>query len=273
MRRSANSTWERTESGWRYGRYSIALLRPGHWALELSDSTVSTHSRASDAAAQANLTEGARRRRRTLVVNLAAIGIAMLVLMVAQGGRTVPNVEYQSAQQYVSDLEAVYWSVESGAIDIDDVTGAGALTGGAFETSIPLDLGAGPVPARSYLALTGVHAGDCYVIRWTPGGAVFTGVLAADLPCEPDPRLIQPELFDRAASQSPNAEAFSWTEVLPPERFQARWFVPLLLAMLYVILQSCISVALAFIRPQRRLIPPLAIGAGDRPVPRVATPT
>ena len=111
------------------------------------------------------------------------------------------------------------------------------------------------------------------MVRWTPGGAVFTGVLAADLPCEPHPRLIQPELFVRAASQSPNAGQFTWTEVLPPERFQARWFVPLLLAMVYVVLQSGIGLALAFIRPQKRLVPPLGVAARHRPEPRVPSST
>ncbi|MDJ0962057.1 MAG: hypothetical protein QNJ88_15490 [Acidimicrobiia bacterium] len=273
MRRSTPSTWEATESGWRYGSYAVTFLGPGEWALESSGKAVSTHGRASDAAAEANVAERTRRRRRTLLRNVGAIVAALVVLAVAQAGRTIPNVAFEPAERYAADLEAVYRSVESGVTPIDEVTGKGGLIGGAFESELALDLGGGPVPPRSYVAITGTHAGECYVIRWTPGGAVFSGVLAGGLPCEPDPRLTQPELFFRAASQSPNAAAFTWTEVLPPERFQARWFVPLLLAMLYVILQSCIGITLAFIRQPRRLIPPLQVGLGDRPAPRVASST
>jgi hypothetical protein len=272
MGRRANTGWEATESGWRCGRYAVALLRPGEWALEVSGTQVSSHGRASDAAAQANVAERTRRRRRALVWNVAAIGAALIVMLVAQAGRTVANIAFEPAQEFVTDLEAAYRSVESVGVQIDEAAETKGLVGGTFEASLPFDLGGGPAPPRQYAALVGIHDGECYAVRWIPGGAVFTGVLAADLPCEPHPRLIQPELFIRASSQSPNSDAFVWADVLPPEQFQARWFVPLLLAMVYVVLQSSISLALVFIRPQRRLVPPLAIAAGERPVPRATTP-
>ena len=256
--------WEPTESGWRCGRYDVALERPGRWTLQVDGRRRSAHRRASDAGAEARVVERIRRRRHRIGRNLAAIAVAGLTLLVAQFARSVPNDEYAAAAAFVLVLEGGYRAIESGAASVDSFVGQSGIIGGAFTADLPFDLGDGArVEPRDYVALVGMHNQECYVVRWTPGGAVFSGVLAPDLPCEPAPRLIQPGLFIRAASQSPNASAFNWEDVLPPRESQARWFVPLVLVTVFVMLQGVVGATLALIRPVRHRIPPLTVSVGE----------
>ena len=37
------SEWHRTEVGWQYGRYTVALLGPGRWSLEVNGAVRSEH--------------------------------------------------------------------------------------------------------------------------------------------------------------------------------------------------------------------------------------
>jgi hypothetical protein len=259
--------WEPTESGWRWGRYEVRGDGPGRWDLAAGGRTISTHPRASDAATEASLVDRARRKRIAVLRNAATVVASLLVLVLAYEMRTVTNEANAPARDFVAELEAAYRSVEFGGRDVEEYDGADGITGGSFITAVPLDLGDVKLEPRPYEALVAVHAGECYVVRWTPGGAVLTGVLAPDLPCEPDPRLIQSALFVRAASQPPDSVEFRWDEVIPPPDYQARWFVPVLLLVVFLVAQGVVGLTLALIRPVRRRIPPLAIDVRARRTP------
>ena len=254
--------WEPTESGWRHGRYEVVLHGPGRWTLDVDGRTASSHGRASSAAAQARQLDRQGRRRRVVGLNLTVVALAGAVMVVAQIARTVPNRDFAPASAFALELEAAYRSVAGGDVTVESFQQSDGIVGDSFVARLPIDLGGDASSVeRSYLALVARHNGECYAIRWSPGGAAFTGVLAADLPCEPAPRLIQSGLFVRAASQQQTADAFDWSQVLPPPTFQARWFVPLLILMLFVALQGGSGIVLAFIRRPRGGIPALRIDA------------
>jgi hypothetical protein len=196
-----------------------------------------------------------------------SVVVALLVLVVAYAARTITNAAHAPAVEFVEELEAVYRSVELGGREVGEFDGTDGITGGSFVTRPPISLGGSELEPRDYEALVAVHAGECYVIRWTPGGAAITGVLAPDLPCEPDPRLVQSSLFVRAASQPSSSETFRWDEVVPPADYQARWFVPILLVVVFLVAQGCVGLTLAVIRPVRRTVPPLAIDVRVRRTP------
>jgi hypothetical protein len=251
--------WQPTITGWSWGRYDVIRLGPGRWALDAAGSRVSTHGRASDAAAAANVAEQSRRRTMKIVRNALAFVIAAVILVLAQAGRTVPNTAYDPALLSVGSLEDAYRAVVTGEASMASFTDQAGVVGDAFVAQVPFEFAGITGEPRDYRALVASYAGECYAVRWHEGGTPFAGVLEPEIPCEPSPSLIYSSVFQRGASQSQALERFNWGPALPPESYQARWFLPVMLAGVFVMLQSVIGIALVGIRPPRRAVPRLDV--------------
>lgn len=249
--------WQPTIAGWSWGRYDITRLGPSRWALDAAGSRLSIHGRATDAAAAANAAEQSRRRMVKLARNGLAFLAAVVVLVLAQAGRTVPNSAHDPALAAVGSLEDAYGAVVTGEASIDSL--GGVVVGAAFVAQVPFEFGGVAGEPRNYRALVASHAGECYAVRWHEGGTPFAGVLEPDVPCEPSPALIYSSVFLRGASQPEALEAFKWGPALPPESYQARWFLPVMAAGVFAMLQSVIGIALVGIRPPRRAVPRLDV--------------
>jgi hypothetical protein len=98
--------------------------------------------------------------------------------------------------------------------------------------------------------LLGAFEGDCYVVRWPPDGPVTSGVLAADLPCEPAPVVVRPESFDRS-SVATSADTPLWEGVVPPETTRARWYLPAVVAGVLLAFDGVVGATIAVIRRSR----------------------
>jgi len=174
---------------------------------------------------------------------IAVAAAAFLVLIVI---RDIPNSDYEPARGYVEEMEAAYRSVEEGTVSLDAVTG---FATGEFIVDRPI-LGGTVEDDVAYSVVVGEHGGRCYVIRWQPGRAPFIGRLSQDLECAPSLVLLSRALtvYDDVAIHTDVDRPIDWDPIIPPAIEHRVWFLPAVLALLIVVIQSLVSLSLVGVR-------------------------
>lgn len=219
------------------GRYEVYLAAPGRWELRRNGTI---HSRYGTASSARKAAEGLE-RLRVLRIALTRLGLGVVGVLLGIGivvqFRTFPNPEYAPAVAFAARLEGAYQSVVTGARSLDEFSLESDGFIGATVDGVPafrIETGEQDVeptePARVSI-LMGEQDGTCYVVRWEEIAWPMTGILSPRLACSPAARPeVNSSYAQRASSTQPGV--VYWAPVLPVERVQAGWFVPVLLGLL-----------------------------------------
>ena len=232
--------WQKTQQGWRGGRYEIELIGPSEWQLSIGMRPRSRHRRASSARAAAERLERLRRRRSGLYSHSSILVAAAVVLVLILPYQHQTNPSYEPALELTTGMQSAFEDITADRADTSDFVPASSSFDGAVVPRNGTDLE----------VLVGTSNNECYVMFWGPDYRPRAGVLVSSLACRAEAVLgtsVEANYKRFTPTEThhlPGTSAFNWERVLPPPTRLPRWYFPAVIGLAFVLLRSLVSVSM-----------------------------